>query len=740
MYPDLTAVLIAGSGAGGLVSAILAVAAWRDRSVPGAVPFGWLMTAAAGWCLLNLVRLTTSRPAVARVVFLLVTLTSGLVVGLWVVFAFVYTGREAWLTPARLAALLLVPSGYAVLALTNPLHGLVTVETLRVTQNGQTLFVSRTGPGYALQNVVSAGFVAVGHWLFGEFLLRSRNLYRKQTFVILTAGLLTAGGHGLFVLGATPHPGLDVTPLTFALNGLLIGFALLRYDFVSVAPLAGDLLVDELPDPVFVLDAAGRVLDYNAAAAELFAEGEIGGRKLSEVSEGLLDDVERGEVFAVGTPLSYYDPQTSEITDQYRAVRGRLVVLRDVTGQQRRQERLETLQSATQQFIEADQPETVAKLAVSFATRVLDQNAAAVFLANDQGHLEPGAVSEVLTPYADEGRLYIDPEATPDHPLRETYADGEQRVATFDDAVDPLSTTLLLPLGDQGVLAVGSEDCSYTTEARQYAEILAHTTQVALEQVERERELRGSRASVKRRNEQIEFFNGVLRHSLRNAMLVVQGRAEHLRDRVDESDRGHVDSIMTWCARLTEMSQTIRDINDTVTASESERLEPVSLSAVVGNVIRNVDDSGTVTIETAIDDEWVHANEFAEKVLTTIVDNAVQHNTNDQPRVEITTADAGDWIQLRIADNGPGISDELKTTVFQRSMSPDQTAGGFGLYFVSVMMNLYGGKVWYEDNDPDGTVAILEFQRADRDRDEQAPGDTPVSVPNGEAQSKSPDG
>jgi signal transduction histidine kinase len=732
MYFELQAVLIAGSGAGGVVSAMLAVGAWRDRSVPGAVPFGWLMVAAVGWCLLNVVWLTATSPAVAHVVFLLIRLTSGLIVGLWVVFALVYTGRESWLSPARLAALLLVPSSYAVFALTNPLHGLATVEVMRLTQGGQTFFVGRTGPVYLAQTAVSVGFIGGGYALFGEFLLRSRNLYRKQTFIILTAGLLTAGVHGLFILGVAPHPGVDVTPLTFALNGALVGVALFRYDFVSVTPLAGDLLVDELPDPILVLGAGGRVIDYNAAAADLFDGEQLGGQKLADISPGLLEDIEHDEVFAIGDPLSYYDPQTNAITDQYDTVRGRLVVLREVSGQQRRQERLEILQSATQQFIEADQPERVANLAMEFATRVLDKDAAVVFLRTGDGRLEPSAVSDALVDDATDGTLTVDPATTPDHALWESYEDGAVRVADFG-CLDALARTLMVPIGDHGVLAIGSDD-SYTTEERQYAEILAHTTQVALGQVERERELRESRTSLKRRNEQIAFFNGVLRHSLRNAMLVVQGRAEHLRGSVAPSQREHVDSISSWCARLTEMSDTIREINETVTASESERLQAVSLRSTVQEAIDDAADGRTgVEIETDFDEAWVLANDLAAKVLTSIVDNAIEHNRSEQPRVEIETQDAGDWIQLRVADNGTGISDELKTTMFQRSMSPDQTAGGFGLYFVSVMMDLYGGKVWYEDNDPTGTVAILEFQRASP-RDD-GPGDRDTA----EAQSKSHD-
>jgi signal transduction histidine kinase len=735
MYLELTAVLIAGSAAGAVVSAMLAVGAWRDRSVPGAEPFGWLMVAAVGWCLLNVVWLTTTDPAVARAVFVATLFTSGAVVGLWVVFALVYTGREAWLTPARLAGLLLLPASYALLALTNPMHGLVTVETVRLTASGQTLFVGRTGGGYLLQLVLSIGFIGAGYVLLGEFLLRSRNLYRKQTFIILTAGLLTAGVHGLFVLGVTPHPGVDVTPLTFGLNGLIIGVALFRYDFVSVAPLAGDLLVDELPDPILVLDDDGQIIDYNAAAATLFDDDELGGRRVADVAPGLREDIERDSVFAVGDPLSYYDPQTSAITDQYSSTRGQLVVLREVTGQQRRQERLETLQAATQQFIEADQPDRVADLAVNFATRVLDREAV-VFRHSDDDTLEPRAVSDALAEATGEAALSVDPEASPDHPVVRTFETAERAVAPVNDA---LGTALLLPLGDHGVFAIGVDDDGCETEEQHYAEILAHSTQVALEQIERERQLRGSRTSVKRRNEQIAFFNGVLRHSLRNAMLVVQGRADHLRDRVAEEHRDHVESIATWCERLTEMSGTIRDINDTVTASESERLEPVQLSAVVDAAVEDATgESRQATIETDISaTEWVQANDLVRRVLTSIVDNAIVHNTSDEPHIDIGVRDAGDWVQLRVADNGPGISDDLKTTMFQRSMSPDQTAGGFGLYFVSVMMDLYGGKVWYEDNDPSGTVAILEFQRADPETTD--PEGVPAAVVSGEAQHKSPD-
>lgn len=44
---------------------------------------------------------------------------------------------------------------------------------------------------------------------------------------------------------------------------------------------------------------------------------------------------------------------------------------------------------------------------------------------------------------------------------------------------------------------------------------------------------------------------------------------------------------------------------------------------------------------------------------------------------------------------GPGITTDESGTI------------GFGLYFVKVMVDEYGGTVHFEENDPRGTVAVL---------------------------------
>jgi signal transduction histidine kinase len=739
MDVDIATVAILGNAAGALIGFAVAVIATRHQDAPGARQYAWLALAGGCWCAMSLGQIVATGPDVAETVYVLARTTSAQLIGLWIVFVLAYTGRRSWLRPARLAPLLLAANADVLLLLVG--QGRVAEATaVPITQNGVTLLAVERGAAYATTLAVSYVPLLIGYVLLIEFLFRSQNIYRRQTAAIVVGTIFPMVIAVLYDFGYTPHPAVDFTPMAFSLNVLFVGLVLFKDESLSVTTLSGDTLIDNLPDPVIALDDDCVVIDYNAAAASALDKPDPDGEPLDALAPGLVDHIERGEVFSFGDSLTYYNPQTTSLTDQFGTERGRLVVLRDVTGQQRRQDRLEALQAATQQFIEAETADAVAEMAVEFATAVLDQNGAGVFLEADTV-LEPAVVSDTITEYVEEELLYGRPTDEPESRLWRTYETGEIQTVSLDqDGLGPLDNALMLPLGDHGVMAIASHDNTFATEDRRYAAILAQTTQVALDQVERERELRQSRSSVQRRREQIEFFNGVLRHSLHNAMVVIRGRAEHIRTDVPKSKRRHLDSISDWCGKLTDMSETIRDINNTVTASEAERLDAVDLNALLRRATESLRvEYDSVSVSCELNGDYsLQANELLEEVLLSILRNAVDHNDADTPQVTVSVQQASDWLQVRIADDGPGMSDELKTTVFERGLSPDQTAGGFGLYFVSVMMDLYGGTLWFEDNHPTGTVAILEFQQAvtgDGAEDDPGPDNTETAATETQAKS-----
>ncbi len=713
--------IAAGSVTGGLVAVAMVGVAWVNRDRPAATPFGWLMLAISGWCFFVAAQLLADAPAEAYAFERLVRLAAANAAPLGLTFVLTYAGHDEWLTPRWLGLLWLPPTAYVAASLTAPFHGFASTPadvTFR-SINGVTAAVVPVGPAKQLHLVFAYVVIAVAYVVLFRLLLRTRSTHRGQATLVAVGALFPFLANVGYYLGATPHPGVDVTPLAFALSGIVFGWGLFRYDFLAVTPVASDVLVDELPDPVLVLDEDDRVVDYNAAATDAFGAGALGDERLTDVAPGLLERVETGGVYSLperhvadGGSTRFYDPQVAPLDDQHGSARGRLVVLRDVTGQQRRQDRLEALQTATQQFIAAATHEQIAQLTVDFLERALDHHAGCVFLVDDGGtSLEPVAETEYARDYDDGEVTAVDG----DHPMFEAFENGERVVYSPDDD-SSFRQCVVFPLGEHGVLGIGSHDEEpLANDDEQFATILARTTQVALSQVDRESDLRESRASVERRSEQIAFFNGVLRHTLRNALLVIQGRADHLRDHVD-GDRGHhLDVIERWCDDLTELSDEIRAINDTVTATESERLDTVDLTNLLYERVRAAEleyDDVTVDVDVG-DDLCVQANALAGRVLDSVFENAIEHHDGDVATVEIATQRAADRVQVHVADDGPGISDELKGTVFERDLATNQTASGFGLYFVSVIMNLYGGTVWFEDNDPRGTVAVLEFQAAE---------------------------
>ena len=69
-------------------------------------------------------------------------------------------------------------------------------------------------------------------------------------------------------------------------------------------------------------------------------------------------------------------------------------------------------------------------------------------------------------------------------------------------------------------------------------------------------------------------------------------------------------------------------------------------------------------------------------------------------------------VLISIADNGPGISDTHKRAVFEKfstNAKGKQSGVGLGLYICRRILESHHGKIWVEDNDPQGARFIFRF-------------------------------
>lgn len=101
------------------------------------------------------------------------------------------------------------------------------------------------------------------------------------------------------------------------------------------------------------------------------------------------------------------------------------------------------------------------------------------------------------------------------------------------------------------------------------------------------------------------------------------------------------------------------------------------------------------------------------EVFNVFISNAINHNTSDEPVVNITYKNAGNKIEFCIADNGPGISLEFHEkifTIFQTLERRDDVENiGAGLAIGKKIIEDYGGKVWLESKLGEGTRFYFDW-------------------------------
>ncbi|MGD9150520.1 MAG: ATP-binding protein, partial [Desulfobacterales bacterium] len=66
-------------------------------------------------------------------------------------------------------------------------------------------------------------------------------------------------------------------------------------------------------------------------------------------------------------------------------------------------------------------------------------------------------------------------------------------------------------------------------------------------------------------------------------------------------------------------------------------------------------------------------------------------------------------VRMEVADDGPGISDEDKTRLFQPNFSTKKTGMGLGLTIVNTIIADHNGMINVQDNAPKGAKFVIEF-------------------------------
>ena len=213
----------------------------------------------------------------------------------------------------------------------------------------------------------------------------------------------------------------------------------------------------------------------------------------------------------------------------------------------------------------------------------------------------------------------------------------------------------------------------------------------------------------------LEILNQVVRHDIRNDLQLVLAYAETLSSYVDAEGEEYIEQVLDATRDAINITTTARDVTRVMLQSDVE-LKPVRLRPALESEVDNVRskcEEALIRIDGTIPDIEVLCDGMLESVFRNLLKNAVQHNDKEVPEVSVSAAQQEDIVAVRIADNGPGISDKRKEKIFQQGeMGLDSEGTGLGLYLVETLVDRYGGNVYIKDNDPTGAIFIVELAKS----------------------------
>jgi len=284
---------------------------------------------------------------------------------------------------------------------------------------------------------------------------------------------------------------------------------------------------------------------------------------------------------------------------------------------------------------------------------------------------------------------------------------------SFGEPLDAVNTALAEHLTKQDVLAITQADETRYFDVSSTPFLAGEVMTGQLVTVTDVTERESYRQRLEEKTEQLEALNRVVRHDIRNDMTVILGWAELLKDHVDEEGEDALNRVLQKSQHVIQFTEIAREFVESLSMDETAELVKIELGPLLDAELAAVRDSfpdAQFQVSGELPDVSVQANEMLSSVFRNILENAVRHNDKKTPEITVTCEEDAETVRYRIADNGPGIPDNQKEQIFGKGEKGlDSPGSGIGLYLVHLLTEQFGGDVWVEDNDPNGSVFVVEL-------------------------------
>jgi two-component system, OmpR family, sensor kinase len=186
-------------------------------------------------------------------------------------------------------------------------------------------------------------------------------------------------------------------------------------------------------------------------------------------------------------------------------------------------------------------------------------------------------------------------------------------------------------------------------------------------------------------------------HELRTPIAIVRGELELARSRVagDEEQRATLDSVLDEVERLERLAHNLLVLARSRSGNLTAGNTPVDLETLVDRAARAIArraDNRHVHVR-CLGNGVVNGDESSlQRAMLNLLDNAVRYAATE---VRVTVAEDRTFVDVTVADDGPGFPEELLPRVFDRFTRDSGGGGGMGLglSITSAIAAAHGGHV-----------------------------------------------
>lgn len=674
----------------------------------------------------------------------------------WVGFALSFSGLGELLLVRRVLMLLVIPLLTVLLAWTNEWHGLIWAVPRFDYSATPPIYIPDYGAWFWVYVVFAYGLYLVGSVILVQVVQRSWRLYRTQSLLLLVAASIPWIGNLSNILDITPVPGLYLQPVFFGICVSLLAVAMFRLRLLDIMPLAQALILDNIPDSVIVVDKRDRVVGMNKTLLTFLnvPQTQVIGKPLENLFPQFNEDIQRmrgvlNQTLERTLGDRIVQIRISPVMDGRKSLRGRLLVISDITTQakaeQAQREQLEALtiiQHVYEDIGFSSNITALVQVALDAGVRLCNADGGWVALHRDGklrtvnfiGSYTQAELDDLLDAPSGIIKQALDAETN----LRTTNV--AEIVTTLPNVAAQMVLLIYSASGDNTTLALtglmlleGRHPRNFSEERFQLLSLLIEHLASALENAYLVEAVQAHATQLGRLYEEVSRLEQIktdmiriAAHDLKNPLSVLMGYLEMLTAAPAEGKLGDYSTLHEAMNRsATRMQQIITDILSLqrIEQISHQPLGIVDLGSLVHDAVaeyssRAQEKSQTITldleagIETTVQGDSAQLREAA----TNFISNAVKY-TPEGGIIRVVVGSHLNRIRFEVIDNGYGIPEDQQARIFEpffraHTEETENIEGtGLGLHLVKNIIARHNGEIVFRSAYGRGSTFGFELPR-----------------------------